>query len=36
VIQIHTKELIELAMKQQILSDEMIELLSAFKSIEDK
>lgn len=29
-----TKELIELAMKQQTLSDEMIELLSAFKGIE--
>ncbi|WP_252254169.1 hypothetical protein [Clostridium sp. ZBS12] len=30
----NTKELIDLAMKQQILSDEMIELLSAFKGIE--
>lgn len=30
----NTKELIELAMKQQILSDEMIGLLSAFNGIE--
>lgn len=30
----NAKELIGLAMKQQILSDEMIELLSAFKGIE--
>ncbi len=30
----NTKELIDLAMRQQILSDEIIELLLAFKGIE--